>query len=224
LHRTREGCRLARNEPDSARSLCELLMTAQSFTTTMGSFRKIRGTVRSAVTVGDSSGRSARISLSALARRRHALSQTSVFGELSRAASSVEPSERRPSSTPGNVTREARNLNRARFAMLPWNTRSIPSRTHFACCCLGNRTSFATDSCMLPGHCEQDTSTMGSFRKNSRPLPGRHNLRTTDYRPLATDQGRLTTVKSNIMRSAYRRVESFPVFLIEAIGKIVGIC
>jgi hypothetical protein len=26
------------------------------------------------------------------------------------------------------------------------------------------------------------------------------------------------------MRSAYRRVESFPVFLIEAIGKIVGIC
>jgi hypothetical protein len=65
---------------------------------------------------------------------------------------------------------------------------------------------------------------MGSFRKNSRPLPGRHNLRTTDYRPLATDQGRLTTVKSNIMRSAYRRVESFPIFLIEAIGKIVGTC
>jgi hypothetical protein len=155
---------------------------------------------------------------------RLSLGEGTPSRRLRTSASSVEPSERQPSSTPANVTREARNLNRARFAMLPWNTRSIPSRTHFACCCLGNRTSFATDSCMLPGHCEQDTSTMGSFRKNSRPLPGRHNLRTTDYRPLATDQGRLTTVKSNIMRSAYRRVESFPVFLIEAIGKIVEIC
>jgi hypothetical protein len=73
LHRTREGCRLARNEPDSARSLCELLMTAQGFTTTMGSFRKIRGTVPAAVTVGGSSGRSARISLTNIAR--HAGSQ-----------------------------------------------------------------------------------------------------------------------------------------------------
>ena len=176
MHRTREGCRLARNEPDSARSLCELLMTEQRFTTTMGSFRKIRGTVQPTVTVGDSSGRSARISLTNIARRRHAHSQTSVFGEL------------------GRVERESTLLHplhklaaKRAIGTKPYSRRFRGTPGRFRCTCTSHGVASKTahvsrqiPAC-YPGAANKIRRQMASFRKNSHLLRARRNSRAANH-------------------------------------------
>ena len=164
-------------------------MTEQRFTTTMGSFRKIRGPVQPAVTVGDSSGRSARISLTNIARRRHAHSQTSVFGEL------------------GRVERESTLLHplhklaaKRAIGTKPYSRRFRGTPGRFRCTCTSHGVASKTahvsrqiPAC-YPGAANKIRRQWLRFAKILTPcvLAAIHGRRTTDIGQRTTDHGQGT--------------------------------